>query len=327
MPTAYKGGDMYKTIMVPTEGTGFDREAIRVALRLATQTDATIHLVRVMKTSPLTGVSPGPDGVAMVAEAVGLTRDRELSALYMLAAECRDLTTATIVTALEEGPVADVLEGYAARVSADLIVIASHGRHGFARLSMGSVTDSLVRNVHLPVLVVKPEPSYLNPRATERFGQVIIPLDGSTLAEQILGPAARFAQLEQSEIVLLQVMSAQDQDAGADLSRAWWEDGLPLAHAYLNRVAARLRSRGLAVSSDIIIGTSVAEAIASFARSRRAQLVAIATHGRSGLKRALRGSVADELMRNAAISLLVMHPKRQAEVGLEAGSGELMAAR
>ena len=302
---------MYKTIMVPTEGTGFDREAIRVALRLATKSDAVIHLVRVMRSSSLIGVGAGSDGITMAAEAAGLSRDRELSDLYMLAAECRELTTATIVTALEDGPIADVLEAYSARVSPDLIVLSSHGRHGIARLSLGSVTDALIRKAHVPVLVVKPELSYLNPRAAERFSQMIIPLDGSTLAEEVLDPALRLAKLEEAEVVLLQVLSAQDEEVSSEEARAWWEESLPLAHAYLNRIASLVRARGLAVSTDIIVGTSVAEAIASFARSRRAELIAIATHGRSGLRRAVRGSVADELMRNGSTSLLVLHPERE----------------
>ncbi len=299
---------MYKTIMVPTEGTGFDREAIRVALRLATKTDASVHLVRVMKTSPLIGVSPGSDGLAMVSEISGDLRDRELSALYMLAAECREMTTATVVTALEDGPVADVLEAYATRVSADIIVMSSHARHGIARLSLGSVTDALIRNAHVPVLVVKPERSYLNPRAAERFGQMIIPLDGSPLAEEILEPAIQLAKVEQAEVVLLQVLTAQDQDASADPTRAWWEEAVPKATSYLHTAAARLRLQGLEVSTDIVIGTSIADAIASFANGRRAGLVAIATHGRSGVRRAMQGSVADELMRDGTVSLLVMHP-------------------
>jgi nucleotide-binding universal stress UspA family protein len=297
--------------MVPTEGTGFDREAIRVALRLATKSDAVIHLVRVMKSSPMLAANAVSDGIAVAVDTVDAARDQELSQLYMLAAECRELTSATIVTALEDGPIADVLEAYSDRVSPDLIVISSHGRHGIARLSLGSVTDALIRKAHVPVLVVKPEPSYLNPRAAERFSQMIIPLDGSTLAEEILSPALRLAKLEQAEVVLLQVLSAQDEEINTEQARAWWEESLPMAHAYLNRIASLVRGEGLAVSTDIIVGTTVAEAIASFAKSRRAGLIAIATHGRSGLRRAVRGSVADELMRNGATSLLALHPARE----------------
>lgn len=308
-PPGSSGGCMYQTIMVPTEGTGFDREAIRVALRLAAKTDAVIHLVRVMKSSQMMAVSAGSDGLAMTADAVSITRDRELSELYLLAAECREVTSATIVTALEDGPVADVLEGYSARVTPDLIVISSHGRHGIARFSLGSVTDALIRKAHVPVLVVKPEASYLNPRAPERFSQIIVPLDGSTLAEEILEPTIAFARIEQAELVLLQVLSSDEQDPGADLSHSWWEDGVSMSHAYLNRIAAGIRRSGLEVSTDTIVGAGVAEAIASFARCRHASLIAIATHGLSGLRRAVRGSVADELMRDGSVSLLVLHPE------------------
>ncbi len=318
---------MYKTIMVPTEGTGFDREAIRVALRLAAKTNAVVHLVRVMKVSPAIGVMPGIDGVNAMTEVAGVTRDRELSALYMLAAECRELTTATIVTALEDGPVEEVLKAYSDRISPDLIVISSHARQGFARFSLGSVTDSLIRNAHVPVLVVKPERSYLNPRAVERFSQIVIPLDGSALAEEILQPAVRLAKLEQAELILLQILSSQDQDLGGNPSRAWWDESLPAAHAYLNRIATQLRLDGLEVFTEIIVGVSVAEAIATFAKSRRAGLVAIATHGRSGLKRAVRGSVAAGLMRNGVMSLLVMHPEQDASAKLPGkAAGELIAA-
>lgn len=317
---------MYQTIMVPTEGTGFDREAIKVALRLAGKSDAQIHLVRVAKPAALVAAAGGLDSVVLAGEAQTAQRDLELSELYMLAAECRGITSAPIITSLEVGPVGDVLEAYAARVAPDLIVISSHGRHGIARLSLGSVTDALIRNAHVPVLVVKPESSYLNPRAAERFKQMIIPLDGSSLAEQILEPAIALAEYEQAEIILLQVIVDTDK-ATMYGTHSWWEEEVATAHAYLARIASRIRRSGLSVSSDIVIGTSVSEAIASFARSHRAELVAIATHGRSGLQRAIRGSVADELARTAPMSILVLHPQQQSSEKLpEAPQRELVQA-
>lgn len=303
---------MYRKIMVPTEGTGFDREAIKVALRLAEKSDAEVHLVRVAKPAPLSVAGGGIDGVVVAAEAISTLRDRELSDLYMLAAECRDTTSATIVTSLEEGAIADVLEGYAARTSPDLIVISSHGRHGIARLSLGSVTDALIRHAHVPVLVVKPAPSYLNPQAVDRFRRMVIPLDGSTLAEQILESAVQLASVEQAEIIFLQVLSPDERSLPEDPLHAWWEDEVPSAHAYLARIAGRVRRLGLSVTTDIVIGSSVAEAIATFARSSRADTIALATHGRSGLRRAIRGSVADELTRSSSTSLLVLHPQQYA---------------
>lgn len=297
---------MYQTIMVPTEGSGFDREAIRVALRLATKSDAAIHLVRVAGSSP--PIAIGVDGIAMTGDAMTNARDRELADLYMLAEECRENTSADIVTVLEDGPVSVVLESYAARVCPDIIVITSHARRGFARLAVGSVTDALIRNAHVPVLVVKPEPSYLNPRAAERITQIVIPLDGSTLAEQILQPAITLAELEQAKIVLLRIISDEGAPGPENGKRPWWENDLESARIYLNEIAAGIRSERVDVTTDIVVGRNVAEAITTFARQRRAELVAIATHGRSGMQRAVRGSVADELTRSVGISLLVLRP-------------------
>lgn len=317
---------MYKTIMVPTEGSGFDREAIRVALRLAEKSDAVVHLVRVLKASPLLTVAIGSDELGMNADSFKASRDRELGDLYMLAAECKATTSVTIATSLEYGPVADVLEAYALRVSPDLIVMTSHGRHGIARLSLGSVTDSLIRKAHIPVLVIKPEPSYLNPRAAERFKRMVVPLDGSPLAEQILPSAAELANLEQSEIVLLQVLTTKRENAVANPATSCWEQDVPAAHAYLNRIAAQMRHSGVAVTTDIVVGSDIAGEIAAFARSKRAELVAIATHGRSGIHRAVMGSVADELTRTAGSSLMVLNPLQSAWMAFTAKEEGVTAA-
>ena len=144
---------MYKVIMVPTDGSGFDREAIRVALRTAERCNAKVRLVRVLGTSSFFSIGAAAEGLP--APDAGLSeRDRAWSELYALAAECRSESKADITADLHGGPVGDVLEGYARRHHVDLIVISTHGRSGLARLSLGSVTDSLIRHTTIPVLVV-----------------------------------------------------------------------------------------------------------------------------------------------------------------------------
>jgi nucleotide-binding universal stress UspA family protein len=177
---------MYKVIMVPTDGSGFVREAIRVALRIAERCGAKIRLVRVLATGSYFAMAATVEGTAISAELVQSERDRALSELYALAAECRAASKAEILVDLHAGPIGDVLQGYARRNEVDLIVISTHARSGFSRLSLGSVTDSLIRHTAIPVLVVKPPTSNLNPQVIEAFRRIVVPLDGSTLAEQIL---------------------------------------------------------------------------------------------------------------------------------------------
>ena len=213
--------------------------------------------------------------------------------------------------ALETGPVADALEGYVKRNCADLIVISSHGRGGLSRLSLGSVTDSLIRRTTIPVLVVKPPTSYLNPQVRGAFKRIVVPLDGSPLAEQILAPIIKLAVLDDSEIVLLSVIGRGDgKEVGDNVQRApWWERDVAEAKAYLARIAQRTRASQLSVLTDVVVGDDVAEEIAAYAGREHADLVAIATHGRGGLSRVLKGSVADALTRAARNCVLVFHPR------------------
>lgn len=306
---------MYRVIMVPTDGTGFDREAIRVALRIGERTGAKVKLVRVLSTGSFFGVAAAAEGSSVAAEVVRSERDRALSEIYALAAECREVSTADISADLHSGPVADVLEGYAKRQEADLIVISTHGRSGIARMSLGSVTDSLIRHTSIPVLVVKPPTSYLNPQVSAAFRHVIVPLDGSALAEQILPRIMTLAKLEDAEITLLHVLTAQpfSPTEMADPNVAWWDKDIALAQDYLFRTAKKLRKTGAPVRTDIVVSQNVADAISDFAAREKADLIAIATHGRGGLARMLRGSVADAVMHSAKRSMLVFKPENVAE--------------
>lgn len=318
---------MYKVIMVPTDGSGFDREAIRVALRIAERSDANVRLVRVLASGTFFGLEAAAEGTSAAAELVHSDRDKALSELYTLAAECRITSKAEISVDLHAGPVADVLEGYARRHRVDLIVISTHGRSGISRLSLGSVTDSLIRHTTVPVLVVKPPTSYLNPQVSEAFKRIVVPLDGSTLAEQILPRVLKLAKLEEAEIILLQVLIPQSysQKEIVDPSLPWWDKDVSLARAYLFRIAARLRRNGVAVTTDIVIGENVAHAIGDFASREKADLIAIATHGRGGLARMLRGSVADAVMHSGRMSMLVLKPDMVAEKEASPSADEVRA--
>jgi nucleotide-binding universal stress UspA family protein len=93
-----------------------------------------------------------------------------------------------------------------------------------------------------------------------------------------------------------------------------------VARSYLFQVATTLRRGGTPVRTDIVIGDNVAGAIGDYAGRERADLIAIATHGRGGLARMLRGSVATAVMQSAKVSMLVLKP--DASLQLEAWQSE-----
>jgi nucleotide-binding universal stress UspA family protein len=264
---------MYRNIMVPTDGSGFDREAILVALRVAERCEAKIRLVRVLETGVFFGLAGSPDAASVQLEAIKVQQDAAFSELYALAAECRNTSSADITVDLEQGPVADVLEGYAKRNEIDLIVISSHGRRGIARLSLGSVTDSLIRDTTIPVLVVKPRASYLKPEASKEFTHIVVPLDGSTLAEQILTRVVPLAKLEVAEITLLHVLTPDKDDYRAEENAElpWWEKRVSGAKSYLARRADEIRRQGVPTAFDVVLGkrdAPPAQVLAQFARVR-----------------------------------------------------------
>lgn len=301
---------MYKTIMVPTDCSGFDREAIRVALRIAQKSEAKLRLVRVLTTGAYFGAGDGAAELRATPTNVKRDHDNALTELYALAAECRREADVDVTVTLETGPVADALEGYVKRNDVDLVVISSHGRGGFSRLSLGSVADSLIRRTTVPVLIVKPAASYLNPQVRGAFKRIVVPLDGSSLAEQVLRPIVTLAVLEDSEIVLLSIIKRAPTNKEADAAQdaPWWEKDVAEAKAYLARLAQRTRASQLSVLTDVVVGDDVAEEIAAYAGRENADLIAIATHGRGGLSRVLKGSVADGLTRAARNCVLVFHP-------------------
>jgi nucleotide-binding universal stress UspA family protein len=306
---------MYKVIMVPTDGSGFDREAIRVALRIAERSKAKVRLVRVLESDSFFGTTAEAHWTTMSDERGRSDRTSALSELYTLAAECRSGCTAEITVDLHGGPVADVLQGYARRHDVDLIVMSTHGRTGVSRLSLGSVTDSLIRHTSIPVLVVKSPESYLHPQLEHAFRKIVVPLDGSPLAEQVLPRVLTLAKLEDAEVSLVQVLipRSYSQKEIPDPGLPWWDKEVSRAQAYLFGIASKLHRNGLTVTTDIVIGEDAANAIGDFARRGKADVIAIATHGRGGLARMLRGSVADAIMHSGIMSMLVLKPDEVAQ--------------
>jgi len=146
---------MYKMIMAPTDGSGFDREAIQVALRIGERSQAKVRLVRVHCTGAFFGMESSPEAATVSVKVLEQERDKILNELYNLAADCRLFSDADIEVSLEDGPVPDALHAYAKRNKVDLIVMSTHGRSGLGRLILGSVAEAVLRSTTTPILLVR----------------------------------------------------------------------------------------------------------------------------------------------------------------------------
>ena len=302
---------MYRVIMAPTEGADSEKAALSVAVKLAQRFDAELRLVRVLS-APLVFEPDGrPPALETLEETFREERLARLRKLEALGTECRVLGEIRVITALEDGPVAPTLRDYAKRFNVDLIVMSSHSRGGLKRIALGSVTDYLLRQTNVPVLVVKPPVSFIGATPEETAGRIVVPLDGSALAEQILPEVAALALRLNSSVVLLHVLTpvTYSQKEIMQPGLPWWDSDIAGADAYLVRTAEYLTEQGVAVSTDVVLSEDIAGTILDYSARIRADLIAIATRGIGGMSRFVFGTVADEVARRSSTSLLVFHPK------------------
>lgn len=254
---------------------------------------------------PITGAA----GFAEVEKAMAEARLGRLRRLEALGVQCRSRGEIRVITALEEGASSVTLKEYAERFHVDLIVMTSHCRGGVARLTLGSVTDYLVRHTDIPVLVVKRAATPFSD-AGDGFSRIVVPLDGSSTAEQILPHVATLASKLGATVSVFKVLvpSTYAQKEMLEPLMPWWETEIADANDYLDGAAAFLANRGLEVIKDVVLSENVTDAILDYGFRSRADLIAVGTSGAGGLGRLVFGSVPDEVTRKARMSVLVFHP-------------------
>jgi nucleotide-binding universal stress UspA family protein len=245
----------------------------------------------------------------------GAIRAQERSYLDRTVQRLERFPNLSVSSALLDGPVVDALADYARCGRADLIVMTTHGRGPLSRFWLGSVADNLMRLVSQPLLLTRPQEPAPDLKTQPVLRHVWIPLDGSELAEQILGPALALGKLAQADYTLLRVVEpvilpdyhfAGNVASGVDpeMLRKLRSE----AQDYLNRVADRLRDQGNQVQTRVVLNRPAADAILEEVHAHAGSVIAVATHGRGGIARLLLGSVADKVVRGATVPVLIQRP-------------------
>ena len=139
---------------------------------------------------------------------------------------------------------------------------------------------------------------------------VLVPLDGSSLAERVLGPALDFVRLWQGHCTLLRVIEASPATTAGrpNRPRPPEQEQEAVAQAYLEKIAGRLREKGTAVQTRTVVAPHAAAAILDEAQKERCDFIALATHGWGGLRRMLLGSVTDKVVRGSSLPVLAYRP-------------------
>jgi nucleotide-binding universal stress UspA family protein len=310
---------MYRSILVPLDGSPFGEQALPLALALTRRAAAKLEVVHVHPTvAPVYG-----EGARDVHNPLDDAHRRQEQTY--LNGVVKRLTAAAPVqatTALLDGSVPQRLHEEAVVRGADLVIMTTHGRGPLARAWLGSVGDVLLRQLPMPLLLLRPHD--MEPKLTGEplLKHILIPLDGSPLAEQILEPAVALGSLVEADYTLVRVTRPMTV-GGVELAtpspsifgqtlleqlKTLHEQEQADARDYLERVAERLRARSLRVQTRVVVHEKPAVAILDEIHKHPVDQVALATHGHGGLTRLFLGSVADKVVRAANVPVLVHRP-------------------
>lgn len=285
----------FQKILCPTDFSVGSQQALRVATRLATETGAELVLVHAWYVPPsmYAGEYIFPPNV------LGELADDAQRGIDAVVRDAQALGAKRVSGRIVNGvPWSEIVE-LLGKERFDLCVLGTHGRTGLARVLLGSVAEKIVRHAPCPVLAVRPDGQ---PRP---FRNVLVPTDFSEsaihaaeLAADLVTRDGRITLLHVIEVPVAYSGELPISDFARDLDRRSTEA--------LEAVAARLRQRTTAtVATRARIGYPGAQTLAVLEDEPTIDLVAMGSHGRTGIVRAVLGSVAEKVVRHASCPVLV----------------------
>ncbi|HEY5934864.1 MAG TPA: universal stress protein [Kofleriaceae bacterium] len=286
----------FKKILCPTDFSAGSKHAMRVAIRLANASDAEIVLAHAWHLPVLAVTSEFP----LPADTIQQMIADEQRGLEGVVREARELgakrVSGVFLTGLPWHEIVDTVKNDKAF---ELIVIGTHGRTGLKRVLLGSVAENVVRHAPCPVLATRP------PGGLEKFARILVPIDFSESSQRATDLAGRLAKLDGGSITLLHVIEVPIAISGELPEDASLEQIDRQASEYVETCAAKLRTEGVAVETRIRIGHPGAQTLAVLDGAPGYDLVVMGSHGRTGIRRVLLGSVAEKIVRHAACPVLV----------------------
>ena len=288
-----------KKILVPTDFSEASTDVIAAAIKLAghwgVDEVVVMHVVTLHEYDPHSPEQHFPD----------VDEIKKQAAAKMMSHLIQRFKTSKISLQCVEtravAPGAEIVK-YAAEQSIDMILMATHGRRGFSHLLLGSVADEVVRTAACPVLIVKQPDVEL-----DHLERVLVPIDFSDSSEKLVNLAAEITgQFSHATLQLLHVVEEPVYPSfymdGAVMMNDWVEEVEQRAKKRMETLVTNLPAK-CEVKTYVERGR-VASTICDFAISNKSQLIIMPTHGLTGLRRMLLGSVTEEVVRYAECSIL-----------------------
>jgi nucleotide-binding universal stress UspA family protein len=291
-------GIMYTKIIVPLDGSRLAEQIVPYAVSIAEAFRVPVELLHVNDPTTMTPVALPLQGGEYL---------KHISQLHFPPSQ-------TVNCVVEMGNPADVIVGRAAVDRGTLIALATHGLTGIQRWLLGSVANQVVRTARNPVLLVQPSET-VNPLEPVAWKTLFMPLDGSALAEKVFPYLVALAKAWDLEINLVRVSPVLFKSyvigdgLYMDVLTQQKQTMCKSAEDYLRAKIEELQADGLRRVVSINLEGDAASEIIDLAGKTPNSLIAMCTHGRSGINRLILGSVTEKVVHHSHNPVLVVRPE------------------
>ena len=285
---------MYSKILVPLDGSQLSETILPYARTLADALKAQVEL--------LAAIEPG------TLSAKGQSDPQKASMNYLKGVATSFPDSRSVSCTVEIGIPAEVIVDKASSQPDTFITMSTRGRSGIQRWLIGSVADKVLHATTNPLLLVKGETT-AKTSGDATLRKILVPLDGSPLAEKALPHVVQLATKMMMEVVLVQAPAAPraasvEQESDPAFQQIAKEI-IKEAQGYLEAKVKELQAKGLKVSSLLLDGEAAGEII-DLARKTPNNLIAMRTHGWSGIGRWVLGNVTERVVRHSGDPVLIV---------------------
>jgi nucleotide-binding universal stress UspA family protein len=298
---------MYSKILIPLDGSKTAEKVLPYARALAENLKARVELIGALNVAEMAAHISAEHARHLDT----ITEEGERRSLEYLKKIATTFPGGGVACTVEKGRPEDVILEKAAIDAGTLIAMATHGRSGLDRWLLGSIAEKVLRGATTPLLLIRAS-EQTKSEGEAPLKAVIVPLDGSELAESVLPAAVELAKKLNLEIVLFRAYNIPYSAYGGgdgyyaidftELTDAMKDE----AQTYLEKKRAELKTQGFEKISCLAREGLSADQIIKIGRETPASLIAMCSHGRSGAKRWVLGSVTETVVRHGGDPVLVI---------------------
>ena len=319
---------MFDTILVPLDGSQLADCVLPHVVAIARPFDAEITLLRMLEKNHA-GTS------AQLFDLLNWQINKTRAALYLEKIQERlQKSNIRVQTEVLEGLVAEGITEYAQNQGMKLIILSSHGRNGLTQWGISSITQKIILSAQTSLLIVRAHQyGGHSDELSEApaYRHILVPLDGSQRAENVLPIITQLANFHKSQIHLVQVVQTPEMARqmppvreDIELSNRVVERNREEAERYLEQLKSRSYLEGITIQTHLITSDNAAVALHQLAEQEHIDLVALSAHGYSGNHQWPYGSMVNNFIMYGKVSLLIVQdlPAKQEPTSPELLSSE-----